>query len=124
MMYFADGGFDLGGNAKVKLGAPTNLVDPSGNQWAGMLIYMHPDNTNQIHLTGTSGTKYRGTIYAPGPADPDTKPKCIVEGTAGEIGVASQLICYSVKLTGNANINMSYNAGQQYQFPANLGLQE
>ncbi|MDH3944555.1 MAG: hypothetical protein OEV06_10725, partial [Anaerolineae bacterium] len=123
-IYMQDGPFDLGGNARIRLGASTNLVDPSGNQWAGMLLYMHHENHEQVILTGSSATRYRGTVYAPGPTKSDNKIKCIVEGTAGEIGVSSQLICYTVKLTGNANINLKYNAGQNYQFPASLGLQE
>jgi hypothetical protein len=123
MIVMQEGSFDLGGNAKVRMYASTDLV-VSGVQWAGMLVYMPYDNTGQVTLTGMSGTKYRGTIYAPGPASPSSKPKCIVTGTAGEIGVASQLICYSIKLTGNANINLKYNASQNYAYPASMGLQE
>ncbi len=124
LIYLVDGDFNLGGNTKVKLFASTNLIDASGQQWAGMLIYMDINNDGQIVLTGSSGTKYRGTIYAAGPANPESKPKCIVEGGAGQIGISSQIICYSIKLTGNANINLKYNAAQNFQLPASLGLQE
>ena len=85
---------------------------------------MDINNDGQVVLTGSSGTKYRGTIYAAGPASPESKPKCIVEGGAGQIGISSQIICYSIKLTGNANINLKYNAAQNFQLPASLGLQE
>lgn len=124
LIYMQNGSFDLGGNAKVRLFASTDLIDASGNQWAGMLLYMPVYNTGTVTLTGGSSTKYRGTVYAPGPASPSSKSKCVVSGTAGTISVASQLICYSIKLTGNANINLRYNSSQNYSLPASIGLQE
>jgi hypothetical protein len=123
MFYMIGGDFDLGGNAKVRMYASTNMI-VAGTQWAGMLVYMPVENTGMVKLTGSAGSKYRGTIYAPGPRNPSTKPKCVIEGTAGEIGIASQLICFSIKLTGNANINLKYNASQNYSYPASIGLQE
>ncbi|MBW8009994.1 MAG: hypothetical protein FVQ83_01965 [Chloroflexi bacterium] len=122
-IYLMDGGFDLGGNTTVNLFASTDLVDANGNQWAGMLVYQDEDQTEQIILTGSSGSTYRGTIYAIGPSSPETQPKCVIAGSSGSLGVDSQFLCYSIKITGTANVTLKYTASQNYVLPAAVELE-
>jgi len=119
MIYMQDGGFDLGGNSLVALAAEPNsgvLVDPSKNDWMGMLIYADPSNTNEVKLTGTTGTTYTGTFYA-------VSSDCTISGTGDNIGLLStQIICDTVKITGTAQVNIDYNQAKAYSLPPAIDL--
>ncbi len=117
-IYMEDGGFDLGGNTLVDLSAvePHNtLVDPSNNDWAGMLLYVDPTNTNPIKITGASNTQYTGTIYAP--SSPVT-----LEGGGTTMGINAQIIGDSVIITGNAELNLAYDESKLFFLPPALDL--
>ena len=124
LIYLQDGGFQMNGQIIVRLFASQDLIDPSGYQWGGMLLYMDPSNDGYVQINGGSGTKYRGTIYAPSPGKNPTKAKCTINGGSNTVGISSQIICYSLKLTGSANIHIKYNSAQNFKLPASLALQE
>ena len=119
MIYLQDGGFDLGGNSLVALAAensPGILVDPSNNDWVGMLIFIDPGNTNGVKLTGTTGTTYTGTIYA-------VISDCTMNGTGDDIGLLStQLICNKIKITGAALVSIEYDEAKVYSLPPAIDL--
>jgi len=119
MIYMQDGGFDLGGNSLVALAAEDDsdvLVDPSDNDWMGMLVYTDPSNTNEVKLTGSTGTTYTGTIFA-------ASADCTINGTGDNIGLLStQIICNTVKITGTAQVNIDYNETQAYNLPPAIDL--
>ena len=119
MIYLQDGGFDLGGNSLVALAAensPGILVDPSNNDWVGMLIFIDPGNTNGVKLTGTTGTTYTGTIYA-------VSSDCTINGTGDDIGLLStQLICNKIKITGAALVSIEYDEAKVYSLPPAIDL--
>jgi len=118
MIYLQRGPFNLGGSTVVNLFAePTEdvLIDPSGNDWKGMLIYVDPENDSEVKITGNSGSNYSGTIFAP-------SSDCIIEGTGDSIGLISQVICYSVKITGTAEVNITYDESLGYDVPAAIDL--
>jgi Flp pilus assembly protein TadG len=125
LIYLQDGDFNLGGNTYVDLSASNNLVDASGNQWAGMLIYMDNDNHNQVTISGGSNSTYTGTIYAAAPASPSSKSKCILTGGGDNLSLeSSQVICYSMEVTGDFYLNLTYNSSQVYQLPPILDIAE
>jgi len=109
------GSWKSAGNAYVSLTAPTDLVDASGNQWAGMLIYTHPDNKNEIVLTGTSDSYYQGSILSLG-------SHCFIEGTSGEVSFNTQVYCDTVTVGGTGDLDVTYEEGVNYQVPAALEL--
>ena len=118
MIYLQRGPFNLGGSTVVNLFAePTEnvLIDPSGNDWKGMLIYVDPENDSEVKITGNSGSNYSGTIFAP-------SSDCIIEGTGDSIGLISQVICYTVKITGTAEVNITYDESLGYDVPAAIDL--
>lgn len=123
-IYLRDGSFDIGGNTIVHLYAPTNLIDNAGQQWGGMLIYMDEANDGLVRINGGTTTEYRGTIYAPGPPNPPSQPKCSILGTGDAIGVNSQIICYTVELGGNAILDLYYENDQNFTLPASIDLLE
>jgi hypothetical protein len=119
MIYLQRGPFDLGGNTVVDIFAEPNpdvLIDhPSGNDWKGMLIYVDPENDSDVKITGNSGSKYSGTIFAP-------SSDCTIVGTGDSIGLNSQVICYTVKVAGNALVNITYDQDLGYDVPAAIDL--
>jgi Flp pilus assembly protein TadG len=120
-LYIISGDYHLSGNADVNLTAPTDLTDASGNQWAGMLVYMDPSNSGTVELSGNTGSRYNGTIYAPDPASPSSKAKCTITGNADFV-LNSQVICYSVKVTGNSDVTINYDAANNFHMPPLIEL--
>jgi len=117
-IYVEVGDFDLGGNTLVNLSAvepPNSQVDPSFNDWAGMLLFVDPNNTNPIKITGGSNTVYSGTIYA---------PSSLVTLTGGgtSIGINAQIIGDSVIITGNAELNITYDESKLFFLPPAIDL--
>jgi len=119
MIYMQDGGFDLGGNSLVALAAESNpgvLVDPAQNDWMGMLVYFDPSNSDDVKLTGTTGTTYTGTFYA-------ESSDCVINGTGDDIGLLStQIVCDKIKITGTAQVNIQYDEAEVYSLPPAIDL--
>jgi hypothetical protein len=117
MIYLQRGPFDLGGNTVVDLSAESGkLLDHSGADWKGMLIYVDPENDSEVKITGNSGSTYSGTIFA-------YSSDCIIAGTGESIGlISSQVICYTVKITGNAEVNIEYDEDSSPYVPAAIDL--
>jgi hypothetical protein len=118
-IYFMEsaGDFSAQGGATVNLTAPTDLKDESGNQWAGMLLYTHPNNSNEITVTGGGSSWYEGTIYGLGSL-------CQVQGNGSVFAIGSQLICDSVGAGGNGLLTLVYDSGKNYKVPATLDLSQ
>jgi len=114
-MMTTSGGWKTNGGAYVELDAPRNLIDPRGNQWEGMLIYRHPDNTSEIILSGNGNSYYEGSIYALG-------SPCSLMGTAGGVGFQTSVFCDTVDVGGTGDLDILYNEGLNYQIPAVLDL--
>ncbi len=117
MIYFTDtaGGLRTAGTANINLASgdpsgPTipELIDASAEDWRGMLLYAHPDNSNEVHLTGASGSSYTGTIYAIG-------SHCTVQGSGGVLALNTQMICDTVRITGGGNLSIDYNPARNYK---------
>ncbi|HSR46810.1 MAG TPA: pilus assembly protein TadG-related protein [Anaerolineales bacterium] len=83
------------------------LVDASGEDWRGMLLYVHPNNTNVVHLSGGSDSTYTGTIYAPG-------SHCTVQGNGAALALNTQMICDTVRITGTGDIDVNYDPARNY----------
>lgn len=84
------------------------LVDAAGEDWRGMLIYAHPNNTNGIYLSGGSTSQYTGTIYGPG-------MDCDMHGNGEAIAFNTQMICDTVLITGSGDLSINYDPGRLYK---------
>ncbi len=92
------------GNATIDLSAPTS------GPFAGLLLFLPEGNTNYVEINGNSGSEFTGTILAP-------SSDVSILGTGIATGLNSQIIGYTVDLTGNGNTLINYNAGQNYWPP-------
>jgi hypothetical protein len=127
MIVMLNGEVALTGNTIVNLTAANKFtIDPLSNdeinKYQGMLLYMPFENTNRIILGGTSGSEYTGTIYAPGPAPANNQDKCTFIGTGNSLGLSSNVICDTITISGNAAINITYDAANNYHLPASMDL--
>ena len=112
-IYLIGGGFDVAGGATVDLSAPTVYTKPA---LKGMLIYMAESNHSIINLTGNSTSQYYGTIYAP-------YGDIVVTGDSSTHPTFhTQLIGRRVEVGGNANIDIIFDSGEQFQFPSSLDM--
>ena len=101
--------FNLGGNTTVNLQAPTS------GTWKGLLIYGEPD-VSLVKLTGSSNSYYKGTVYAPWSS-------CEIHGTSGNtLVVDSQLICRTVKVIGDGDVEVTYVPEDLYKLPNTIEL--
>jgi hypothetical protein len=119
MLYFMEdaGGYKASSNSEIYLSAadPGEWTDQSGNEWAGMLIYAHPNNHENFIFTGTSNSSYTGSIYAPGAS-------CEAQGTSGSVALETQMICDTVELSGTGDLDVSYNMSKIYHLPKAVEL--
>jgi hypothetical protein len=102
-------GFTTAGSSLVQLrAAPANCEStspPSCNgAIGGLLIWAHPDNTADIRLLGTSGSYYDGTVYG-------YNNDIHIGGTSslGSPTYGAQLIGDTIKISGDATININYD---------------
>lgn len=89
---------------------------PTSGDYKGILLYLAPQfdlngnllNTQQIDMRGNGSGNITGTIFAPS-AD------VTMFGNSGTGAFQSQIIAYHVDSGGNANINVDYQADENYQ---------
>lgn len=118
MIVMINGPFDLGGGTVVNLSAedtPNTLLDNALYDWQGMLLFVYPSNPDVIIINGDTSTSYIGTIFAP-------NSEITLNGNGTTMGVSAQLIGYKIKVTGTANINITYNEGDNYKLPHAIDL--
>jgi hypothetical protein len=114
------GDIDIKGTAYVNWKRPNNLRDglepgkegQTGNQWGGMLIYAprrgDGKDASEIYLSGTSGTKFQGTIFNPGGV-------CHMGGNGDALSVKGQVVCNYVNLHGTPNLDLTYIEAQNFR---------
>lgn len=122
-IYMRHGSVDLLGNAYINLKKAEVMPDASGlHDFGGFLILMPYDNDGKVHLGGGSDSEYSGTIFAPGPRTPASQDKCIIEGNGTSLGFQSNIICYTIKITGKANVTIDYQEEQNHRMPPFIEL--
>jgi hypothetical protein len=111
-LYFKSGGsFTFNGGSTVQLWGINDAnvaLDPTTALYKGYLIYLAPNYASGTPTTctinGNTNDKFIGTIYA---------PYCNVtlDGTSDPTGFQTQVIGYTVKFAGGANVVLNYTAG-------------
>lgn len=123
LIVMQSGSVDMSGNADIRLIRASSIEDSDGNQFGGMLFFMPTNNPGGIDLGGNAGTIFAGTIYAPGPRN-SSKNKCTFGGNSGTIGIKSNIVCDTIEIHGNANVEIFYKEEQNYRLPPMIELSE
>lgn len=127
MIVMYSGSISIGGSVGVYLKRPSDIVDGKGQHYGGMLIFMPKSNTGGIDLSGSVGSNYMGTIYAPGDrtnanGNTGSKEKCQIGGNNTSIGVSANVMCSSVKIHGNATVSIIFKEEENYRIPPSVEL--
>ena len=99
-----DGFVKWNGGATVKLDAPDT------GEYAGLLLYLPPTNSNVVVVNGNGDSQIVGSILAP-------KSEVTVEGGGGASGLECQIIGWHVNLSGSSNTSIDFKAELNYQPP-------
>ncbi len=110
--YLPTGDVSISGNANVSLASPANSPDPAP-AIGGMLFYV---GTGDVSLEGNATSEYLGVVYVPeGTID--------VQGSNGTTPTFNtQLIGMNVHVSGNADIDINFDAQEQYSRPTSIEL--
>jgi len=108
-----DGNLTINGGVTVNLSSPLHNPDPSPA--VGGLLFYVPNG--DITINGGSDQHYEGLIYAP-------HGDCSITGNSalGTLEMNTQIVCFNVEISGNATIDITFNAGQEYQKPTSIEL--
>ncbi|HNB51169.1 MAG TPA: Tad domain-containing protein [Anaerolineales bacterium] len=125
-IFMRDGDVSSNGSAKVQLSAPSYVVtDDQGV--TGMLIYLSAENDGLVDLTGNSASYYSGTIFG------EHDDSLIEIGGTGDMSsgcfngipcFGTQLIAGTVKIHGNAMLDIQFVSNAVYYLPARLTLEK
>lgn len=98
-----NGAIDWNGNAQPTLSAPTS------GPFTGLLIYAPVSNTNTMKINGNSNSTLTGTILLPG-------APIVINGNNSQLQKTdSQLIGYTVNLSGSSDTQIVMNTSHQFQ---------
>lgn len=110
--------FDLNGGKLI-------LDAPNSGPYAGYLMIVEPNYGNPVLSVGPLNCKlnggveniFKGAIFAP-------YCNVTISGNSSSTGLTSQIIAYTVKITGGGIVNFSYDAGQnpEINHPAEIGI--
>lgn len=101
MFFVAAGAVSWSGSATLRLDAPDD------GDFAGMLLYQDPSDTDRVTLNGTSSSYIQGTIFVPG-------AEVQLNGTGGADGFHSQIIGNRVDLSGTADLHVVYDSAENF----------
>ncbi len=102
----------VSGDVRWNGGAEINLSAPTSGPYAGLMLFMPENNSNEIHINGNSASSFTGAILAP--SSPIT-----INGTGSASGLHSQVIGYTVDMGGTNDTYILYNNGDNYDAPVN-----
>ncbi|HEX9385101.1 MAG TPA: hypothetical protein VF918_02190, partial [Anaerolineales bacterium] len=123
-LYVKPGGsFTFNGGATVQLWGITQAQVDSDSTLApykNFLIYLAPNyasgTPSTCTMNGNSADVFTGTIYAP-------YCNVTINGTSGSTGFQTQIIGYTVKFAGGANVILNYSDGSQLLEDLTIPLQ-
>ncbi len=103
VFYIPNGGVTINGGASVHLSAMEDAeAEIAGLK--GYLLYMPPDNTSAVNIAGGGDSALQGSILAPG------APISVSGSSSSDsFELECQIVGYTIKLTGNGLVNITYN---------------
>ena len=112
-----NGGITLNGSSTIDLHALSSEDPNIPEDLQNLLFFMPLGNDSTLTMNGASGSAFTGSIWAP-------SSHCSLEGNNTSYDVNSQLMCYSMSLSGSANIDITYNENENHiiQVPPSIEL--
>ncbi len=117
LFFVQNGDVSISGNSSIYLSAINNTASGLSADLVNYLIYLPPSNTNSVKITGGSSNTYIGTILAPASL-------VSLNGGSGtdSLNMQTQIIGYSLVLTGSSNLTITYNQNQNAKTYSNPQL--
>lgn len=104
VFFFVPGGdITFNGSSYLDIHAISSTADDFPEDYVNYLIYVPPTNPNEVHISGSNGSNFTGTILAP-------SSYIRLNGGSGTVGLDSQIIGYAVAIEGNGTLDINYNA--------------
>jgi Flp pilus assembly protein TadG len=101
-LFVRSGGITFNGGSDIQIHAIDSLSDNFPEALLNYLIYLPPSNKETIKITGGNGSTFTGTILAP-------NAHVMLDGGSGTVGLNSQIIGFSVAITGNGTLDINFN---------------
>jgi hypothetical protein len=104
--YVAAGSVQLGANANITITPPPLDM---GNYYEHVSIFQARDNWSDSFIWAANSSNIEGTLYFPGRPDasPPGGPQFDLNG--GGFGQGVQVICFRMRIGGNANLNIFFD---------------
>jgi len=116
LFYVENGDVTFNGGADIQLHAISQTTSSTFSPyWINLLIYVPESNEADIEISGNSGSNYTGTILAP-------TSHVHLLGNGGTVGLNSQIISDTVKISGSTEFELNYNDSEQAVIPTNPGI--
>lgn len=100
-LFFMDGGLHINGSGNFLLDAPDS------GDYAGLLIYLPPNNNSDVVLNGDATSEFTGTVLAP-------VSEIQINGTGYIDAYNCQVIGYNIDLIGTADTYINYDSSDTY----------
>lgn len=101
LIYVKTGDISWNGGATIKLHAMKD------GEYANMLIYQDPSDTQMATINGDSGSEFYGTIFVP-------NAQVQINGTGAADGFHAQVVADTVDMSGTADMHIVYNPDENY----------
>lgn len=113
LIYLESGDITWNGAAEI------DLAPMDDGEYAGMLIYQNPSNTEMAILNGSASDEIEGTIFIPG-------AEVQLNGNSDVDGFDAQVIGWTVDVSGNGDLDIDYDDETSYlvREPAQVELVE
>ena len=103
VFFFVPGGdMTFNGGSDIFIHAIDTPADDFPEEFVNFLIYVPPTNQANLKLTGGNGSQFTGTILAP-------TSSTEILGNNATLALSSQIISYTVKVSGGGQLNITYN---------------
>jgi Flp pilus assembly protein TadG len=113
VFFYVDGGdITFNGGSNINIHAVSTNDQDFPDEFVNMLIYVPPNNPANIKLTGNNGSIFTGTILAPSASTE-------ILGSNNSVAYHSQVISYTVKVSGGGTIDITYDQNENNLTPTN-----
>lgn len=101
--FYVDGGdIRFNGTSDINIHAVNTTDEDFPDEFINMLFFVPPSNPASITLTGDNGSTFTGTILAP-------TSSTEILGNNGTLALNSQIISYTVKVSGGGTLDITYD---------------